>query len=1191
MKKQINPNIKAHLIRSAFYVLLLLAVCVIPFALAQRNTTKRSVVAKPRATVNLAAAGQQARPPGSLVGASQVAQGSARFSSGRQLLGRNGAGADAARPGHASKPVVRPAKIKGKASAALAKHFPSGLGGNLCPGPWSTSTTGPALRYRAGACTDGTFVYVYGGGDDIGGNYNDLWRWDPVTETWTQLANMPTAKQNIQGAYADGKIYVPGGFDNTSGTHITENAIYDIASDTWTTGAPLPAPQTGTNVAFNGKIYNFGGNPGPQSTVTIYDIATDTWTTGASMPVAITYGRATVAGNFAYYAGGIAGATTNTLYRYDFAADSWATMSPLQTARTSEELMTSPAGDKLFAVMGGDDTFFTGVPLAQSVEIYDIASDSWSYGIPVVTKAAAPAGGLAGGKAMVQGGVDNVTYYDIVQVSPLAECGTPTPTPTPGGCQYTITGGTDPIVPGDTDTGLHTDDGDTFVALPFSFSFCGQTFDGVNVNTNGRLDFVCVNEPVGYQTACLPAPPNQCPYDYTIFPLWEDQRTDIGLSGCASFPGGNCGIFTSVSGSAPNRIFNIEWRTVLFNDNDATQNYEARLYENEPGKFDVIIGDLNPANADHPWVSGVQGASDDFTQDFCIEPPGSPLEFVSRSYTAGGGTPTPTPTCPPGAPQGGPGPWTAGDSYPTTIVRYGFVQTATDFYVFGGVDNGSTTNAVNRYNIATGSWTSLSPMPFSGEAPTCALMADTGIVYCADGATSNSFASYDIATDTWTPLAPDPFTTDHYGSASGAFNGKVFVAGGASAGSLVDVYDVATDTWSPGTAAPTTFFLAGYQQVGQFLYVAGGFDPTVVNNATTWRLDMSSAPGVWDVGPVFTPQRADFGLAYDAGTNKLYALGGDLPNDGNFFNSTNLVDELDLSGWPGGTWNASPPDLPTPNRQANQAGFYGNGDIWSVGGLNGSTFQFLNEVWHRNNAGGGCASPTPTPTPTPGGSCPPTITESTSQDIIEGGSVACGPGLETHYWRAFDMNTFTGGQEYDITSVDFGIELAQSLSGTGQPVTVNLYTNSGAPFPGGTRTLLATSGPINVPDQSFTIFNVPIPATVPAGTLDLVMEVVVSTNGDVFLIGANPDPETRASYISSDACGTPDPVPVADIGFPNVHYVINVHGICPGGSPTPTPTATATITPPPTATPTATATSTPRPTPTPRPRPTPHPRP
>src|SRR5919112_2061415 len=39
MKKQNNPSIKAHLIRSMLYVLLLVAICVIPFALAQLNAT------------------------------------------------------------------------------------------------------------------------------------------------------------------------------------------------------------------------------------------------------------------------------------------------------------------------------------------------------------------------------------------------------------------------------------------------------------------------------------------------------------------------------------------------------------------------------------------------------------------------------------------------------------------------------------------------------------------------------------------------------------------------------------------------------------------------------------------------------------------------------------------------------------------------------------------------------------------------------------------------------------------------------------------------------------------------------------------------------------------------------------------------------------------------------------------------
>src|SRR5438034_5234799 len=54
MKKQ-NPSIKAHLLWSALILLLLLAVCAIPFALAQsrnRGTTKQSA-AKTNAPANM----------------------------------------------------------------------------------------------------------------------------------------------------------------------------------------------------------------------------------------------------------------------------------------------------------------------------------------------------------------------------------------------------------------------------------------------------------------------------------------------------------------------------------------------------------------------------------------------------------------------------------------------------------------------------------------------------------------------------------------------------------------------------------------------------------------------------------------------------------------------------------------------------------------------------------------------------------------------------------------------------------------------------------------------------------------------------------------------------------------------------------------------------------------------------------
>jgi hypothetical protein len=221
-------------------------------------------------------------------------------------------------------------------------------------------------------------------------------------------------------------------------------------------------------------------------------------------------------------------------------------------------------------------------------------------------------------------------------------------------CQYVITQGADTIVAGDTDIGNHCDGCDTFIPLPFNFQLYGTTYNGVNVSDNGRLDFVNVNEPGGYITACLPAPPGYftgLPYENTIFPLWQDMRTDAGLDGCANFPGGTCGVFTSVTGSAPNRLFNIEWRTVLYWDEAAPQNFEVRLYENDPnGRFDVVFGTLTPpivGPLERAWVSGVQGDSNlgFYTEDFCICWPDPPPQNQSRTYTLNPcATPTPTPT-------------------------------------------------------------------------------------------------------------------------------------------------------------------------------------------------------------------------------------------------------------------------------------------------------------------------------------------------------------------------------------------------------------------------------------------------------------------------------------------------------------------------------------------------------------------
>ncbi|MGI8821096.1 MAG: hypothetical protein ACR2ID_09555 [Chthoniobacterales bacterium] len=173
---------------------------------------------------------------------------------------------------------------------------------------------------------------------------------------------------------------------------------------------------------------------------------------------------------------------------------------------------------------------------------------------------------------------------------------------------YTIAQIGGSIVPGTADTGNHGDDVTTTIPLPFSFGLYDQTFNQVTVDSNGKAHF-----PGGasvFGNACLPQPGAT----YSVYPYWDDLRTDSALTGCSAFPGGTCGIYTSVSGVAPNRIFNIEWRAVYFSNNAQTANHELRLYEGQ-SRFDVIYGTVALGNTSA--TAGVQKNDTAFDQYFC----------------------------------------------------------------------------------------------------------------------------------------------------------------------------------------------------------------------------------------------------------------------------------------------------------------------------------------------------------------------------------------------------------------------------------------------------------------------------------------------------------------------------------------------------------------------------------------------
>lgn len=163
------------------------------------------------------------------------------------------------------------------------------------------------------------------------------------------------------------------------------------------------------------------------------------------------------------------------------------------------------------------------------------------------------------------------------------------------------------------------------------------------------------------------------------------------------------------------------------------------------------------------------------------------------------------------------------------------------------------------------------------------------------------------------------------------------------------------------------------------------------------------------------------------------------------------------------------------------------------------------------------------------------ISHSQAINIVDLNSVAC-PGDDDRYLRTFDLSSFGINSDFEVTSVDIGVETSSPM-----PLTVNLYTLNGA-FVFANLTLIGSTT-TNIGFLDLTIINIPVTGTAPAGST-LVVEVVANdwTQNSTFFIGSNPGGETAPSYVASAFCGTPEPTTTGTIGFPGMHIVMQVYG-------------------------------------------------
>ncbi|MXY27340.1 hypothetical protein F4Y59_04140 [Candidatus Poribacteria bacterium] len=312
---------------------------------------------------------------------------------------------------------------------------------------WEVVTEIPTERADfATAVVDGK-IYLFGGTlfENARGrkreNEPGIWRgpfgtsvaevYDPRTNTWERLADMPTARAHARAAVVDGKIYVIGGYagidnrgENLRFPKVTE--VYDPQTDTWERKQDMLVARRSFGIGVvAGKIYVIGGlnyliKPWRLDLVEMYDPDTDTWSNRAKMSTRRHLLQAAVIKDTIYAIGGSGwpevvnqrGPFLQTVEIYRPKTNRWKKGVDMPRLRSSFSAVV--VSDRIYVIGGVDGVVVTYLG---TVEVYDPAKEKWHESSPMPTGKKPFGVAAVNGRIYVFGGRgENQEFYKTVEV-------------------------------------------------------------------------------------------------------------------------------------------------------------------------------------------------------------------------------------------------------------------------------------------------------------------------------------------------------------------------------------------------------------------------------------------------------------------------------------------------------------------------------------------------------------------------------------------------------------------------------------------------------------------------------------------------------------------------------------------------------------------------------------------------------
>ena len=248
-------------------------------------------------------------------------------------------------------------------------------------GVWDPKATCQgSARYRAIAFEINGKCYMGTGstGGGITQNLKDLWEFDPLLNSWSQMADLPdSARTNATASSVGNYGYV--GLGSNKGTLLQDWWQFDPTGNIWQAVANYPGiPRYGAGAfTLQDILYVGGGLNGSnqaQSDFYAYNPSNNSWSPKASLPIGVSSAATFTIEQKGYF---IAGASTASIngteqtIEYDPVNNSWTTKAPYAGGNTY-----SAIGFSLFGY-GYVGTGFTG-NLTDQMWRYNPILDEWT---------------------------------------------------------------------------------------------------------------------------------------------------------------------------------------------------------------------------------------------------------------------------------------------------------------------------------------------------------------------------------------------------------------------------------------------------------------------------------------------------------------------------------------------------------------------------------------------------------------------------------------------------------------------------------------------------------------------------------------------------------------------------------------------------------------------------------------------